>query len=47
MNSFRTMRVPSSPPIVPLSCHGTPMTQAIGLKIQPNTVWMFAGNHAR
>src|SRR3989440_1833542 len=46
MNSFSTMRVPSRLPMVPLSCHGTPMTQAIGLKTQPSTVWMFSGNHA-
>src|SRR5881296_2584075 len=39
MNSFSTMRSPSRLPIVPLSCHGTPMTQAIGRKIQPSTVW--------
>src|SRR5437667_254414 len=35
----------SVPAIVPLSCHGTPMTQAIGRKIQPSTVWMLSGNH--
>ena len=29
---------------MPLSCHGTPITQAIGLKTQPSTVWMLAGN---
>src|SRR5205823_1667030 len=46
MNSFRTMRVPNRLPMVPLSCHGTPITQAIGLKTQPSTVWMFSGNHA-
>src|SRR2546422_3721745 len=45
MNSFSTMRSPSRLPIVPLSCHGTPMTQAIGRKIQPSTVWMLSGNH--
>src|SRR2546429_6161559 len=44
MNSFSTMRVPSRLPMVPLSCHGTPITQAIGLKTQPSTVWMLAGN---
>src|SRR5437879_5630844 len=46
MNSFSTMRVPSRLPIVPLSCHGTPITHAMGLKTQPSTVWMFSGNHA-
>src|SRR5438445_2814730 len=38
MNSFSTMRSPSRLPMVPLSCQGTPMAQAIGRKIQPSTV---------
>src|SRR6267378_3909693 len=43
-NSLRTMRSPSRAPIVPESCHGTPMANAMGRKIQPRTVWMFCGN---
>ena len=46
MNSFSTMRVPSRLPIVPLSCHGTPIAHAIGRKIQPSTVCRLAGNHS-
>src|SRR2546422_11154876 len=44
MNSSSTKRVPRRPPIVPRSAHGTPITQAIGLKTHPSTVWMLAGN---
>src|SRR6267143_2254248 len=43
-NSLRTMRSPSRAPIVPESCHGTPMANAIGRKTQPRTVWTFSGN---
>ena len=46
MNSFRTMRSPSRLPMVPESCHGTPIANAIGRKIQLRTVWMFSGNQA-
>src|SRR3954463_701222 len=38
MNSLITIRSPSNAPMVPLSCQGTPITHAIGRKIQPSTV---------
>ncbi len=44
-NSLSTARVPSSPPMVPLSCHGTPIAQAIGRPTQASTVCRFSGNH--
>src|SRR5882762_2160394 len=45
-NSLSTMRSPSRLPIVPESCHGTPIANAMGRKIQPSTVWMFSGTQA-
>src|SRR5258705_273066 len=47
MNSLITIRSPRSPPTTPLSCHGTPITQAIGRKIHPRTVCRVAGNHEK
>src|SRR2546426_970637 len=44
-NSLSTMRSPSRLPIVPESCHGTPIAKAIGRKTQPRIVWTFSGNH--
>src|ERR1041384_7836800 len=45
-NSFSPAGGPKSPPIVPLSCHGTPIAQAIGRPAQASTVCRLAGNHA-
>ena len=46
MNSLRTARVPSSPPMTPLSRQGTPIAQAIGRPTQDRMVWRFSGNQA-
>ena len=46
MNSFSTARVPSNPPMAPLSFHDTPSAHATGRPTHERIVCRFSGKNA-